>query len=218
MLRRQDGNHPGFTTIRLMNAKKACFIASFFWLACCSATAEQSEVAAPNAQLSLPVVGVAESYPSYADFCRRHPQECDLSGASVVAFSDDLMHQLSQVNLAVNMEIRFAFDADQYGAEEYWALPSSGYGDCEDLALEKRSRLAASGVPRGALRLAIVFHKRHLNSHCILTVETSQGTYILDSYTNRICRWDKTPYNFEVRERADGQWDRFDQTDWRYDN
>ena len=88
---------------------------------------------------------------------------------------------------------------------------------CEDLALEKRSRLAASGVPRGALRLAIVFDKRHLNSHCVLTVETSRGTFILDTFTNRVGHWDKTPYNFEVRERADGQWDRFDQTNWGYD-
>lgn len=218
MLCRQDGNHQGLMAISLMNTQQICFIAGFFWFTCVSSTAGQAEVPTSNAQLSLPVSGMVKRYPPYDDFCRRHPEECDLSGAGVVVFSDDLMHELRKVNLAVNMEIRFAFDANQYGAEEYWALPSSGYGDCEDLALEKRSRLAASGLPRGALRLAIVFHKRHLNSHCVLTVETSRGTYILDSYTNSVCRWDKTPYNYEVRERADGQWDRFDQTDWRYDN
>ena len=201
-----------------MNAPQVCCIAVVFWFACGNVTAEQVEMEELDVQLSLPVVGVEDRYPPYADFCRRHPEECVLSGAGAVAFSDDLMRKLSEVNLAVNTEIRFAFDANQYGVEEYWALPSSGYGDCEDLALEKRSRLATSGVPRGALRLAIVFHKRYLNSHCVLTVETSKGTYILDSFTNRVCRWDKTPYNFEVRERTDGLWDRFDQTGWRFEN
>jgi len=201
-----------------MNAPKICFIAIFLWLACGSVWAEQAEMEETDAQLSLPVVGVENRYPPYADFCRRHPGECDLSGAEAATFSDALMRELSEVNLAVNTEIRFAFDSNQYGVEEYWALPSSGYGDCEDLALEKRSRLAASRIPRGALRLAIVFHKRHLNSHCVLTVETTRGTYILDTYTNTLCRWDKTPYNYEVRERTDGLWDRFDQTDWRYEN
>ena len=201
-----------------MNAPQDFVIAVAFWLACTSVSAEQAETAKRNVQLSLPVVGVEDRYPPYADFCRRHPVECDLSGAGTVAFSEDLMRELREVNLAVNTEISFAFDVDQYGTEEYWALPSSGFGDCEDLALEKRSRLAASGLPRGALRLAFVFHRRHLNSHCILTVETSHGTYVLDSYSNRVCRWDKAPYNYEVRERADGLWDRFDQTVWRYEN
>ena len=201
-----------------MNGQKILFNALFFWLACGNVPAAEAETKELDAQLSLPVVSVDDRYQPYADFCRRYPVECDLRGEEVVAFGDDLMRALSEVNLAVNTEIRFAFDINQYGVEEYWALPSSGYGDCEDLALEKRARLVRSGVPRGALRLAIVFHKRYLNSHCVLTVETSRGTYILDSFTNRVCRWDNTPYNFEVRERVDGLWDRFDQTNWRYDN
>ena len=187
-------------------------------MACGNAPATSVETEEPNAQLSLPVVGVEERYPPYADFCRRNSVECDLSGAGVVGYSHALMLELNEANLAVNTEIRFTLDANQYGVEEYWALPSSGYGDCEDLALEKRSRLARSGVPRGALRLAIVFHKTHLNSHCVLTVETSRGTFILDTFTDKVSRWDQTPYNFEVRERADGLWDRFDQTDWRYEH
>lgn len=201
-----------------MNAPQAFLVSFSIWLAYGSVPAAPDERKESEGQLSLPVVSVEERYPPYADFCRRHPMECDLSDADVVPFTDDLMREVGEVNRAVNMQIRFAFDANQYGVEEYWALPSSGYGDCEDIALEKRSRLATSGIPRGALRLAIVFHRTHLNSHCVLTIETSRGTYILDSYNNAVCRWDKTPYNYEVRERTDGLWDRFDQTDWKYEH
>lgn len=200
-----------------MNVAKILLIAASFWSEPGEPAAENAEKERPSANLALPVVEVVDRYPPYGNFCRRQPQECDLSGAGVVTFSDDLLRKLSDVNIAVNAGIRFAFDADQYGSEEYWALPASGYGDCEDLALEKRSRLAASGLPRGALRLAFAFHKKYLNSHCVLTVETSQGTFVLDSFTDRVFRWDQAHYNYEARERVDGLWDRFDQDQWQYE-
>jgi predicted transglutaminase-like cysteine proteinase len=176
--------------------------------------------AAPGAgttgRLHLPVAEVVERHPPYADFCRRTPRECDLRGATVLPLNPALLDSLSTINLAVNNEIEFALDIEQYNVEEHWALPDSGRGDCEDMALEKRSRLVRSGLAPGALRLALVFHRILLSSHCVLTVETSGGTYLLDSFTSEVLRWDRTPYNFEARERPDGLWDRFDQTRWRY--
>ena len=171
-----------------------------------------------NNQLSLPVISVVERYPPYADFCRRHQHECALTGPTVAPYHTDFMNKVRSTNVAVNTEIRFMSDINQYNEEDYWALPTSGYGDCEDLALEKRSRLVKSGVAPAALRLAFVSHRRFLNSHCILTLETSKGTYVLDSYANEVSRWDQVPYNFEARERTDGLWDRFDQANWGYDN
>jgi predicted transglutaminase-like cysteine proteinase len=197
---------------------KAGFAVVALWSAFSGRAETEIEAGPPEGQLTLPVVKVVGQLPPYADFCRRQPDECDLSGDTVIDHSPDLMRKLDEVNISVNHQIRFALDASQYGLEEYWALPVSGYGDCEDLALEKRSRLAASGVPRGALRLAIVFHRKHLNSHCVLTVDTSRGTYVLDSYTHEVRRWDRTSYNYEARERTDGLWDRFDQTNWRYEH
>ena len=198
--------------------EKAVFAAAALWSVVSVRAETGAEAGPPEGQLSIPVVKVVGQLPPYADFCRRQPEECDLSGDTVTDYSPGLMRRLNEINTSVNQEIRFALDSSQYGSEEYWALPVSGYGDCEDLALEKRSRLAAYGEPRGALRLAIVFHRKHLNSHCVLTVETSRGTYILDSYMNEVRRWDKTLYNYEARERIDGLWDRFDQTNWRYDH
>jgi len=176
-----------------------------------------SEPDSPNGRLSLPVISVVDRYPPYADFCRRHPRECELTGAASIPSHPDMMQALESTNVAVNAEIGFMSDISQYNAEDHWALPVSGYGDCEDLALEKRSRLTASGIPRAALRLAFVSHRRLLNAHCVLTVETTEGTYVLDSYSNEVSRWDRIPYNFEARERIDGFWDRFDQDYWRYD-
>lgn len=203
---------------RLTSIKHAVFFVVALCPAMFTGTGNAADVTLASKRLSLPVVKVVERYPPYADFCRRNPNECDLSGASVLLHSIDLMDKVRLTNVTVNHEIEFMMDISQYNVEEYWALPTSGYGDCEDIALEKRSRLVKAGVASGALRLAIVFHRRLLNSHCILTVETSEGTYILDSYTDDVSRWDQTPYNFEARERVDGLWNRFDQLGWIYQN
>lgn len=172
---------------------------------------------ATSRTLNVSVVEVVARHPPYADFCRRHPQECDLSGPSVVQHNADTMQTISATNAAVNREVQFVLDAEQYDVEEYWTLPSSGRGDCEDKALEKRSRLAKQGLPRGAMRLAIGFHKQLLISHCLLSLETSDGTYTLDSLTDEVFVWDQAPYNYEMRERPDGKWDRFDQTQWAHE-
>jgi predicted transglutaminase-like cysteine proteinase len=168
--------------------------------------------------LDLPVAEVVERYAPYRDFCRRRPAQCELRGRRKVELTPALRDRLQAVNSAVNSEIRFTLDGEQYDREEYWALPTTGRGDCEDMALEKRARLAASGIASAALRLAFVQHRRFLSSHCVLTVETSAGTYVLDSFSDAVMRWDRVPYNFESRERVDGDWERFDQGQWRYDH
>jgi len=127
------------------------------------------------------------------------------------------MTLIFKVNSQVNNEIFFALDIDQYNREEFWALPVSGFGDCEDIALEKRSRLVELGYPIPAMRIAIVSHKRLLHSHALLSIETNKGTFLLNTFTDKVLPWTHTPYNFESRERADGLWERFDQSIWTYD-
>jgi predicted transglutaminase-like cysteine proteinase len=173
-----------------------------------------SESAAGGDFLNLPVFEIRFTFQPYADFCRRNPGECDMSGDCEIQHTKRLVDRLVQVNAAVNREILFASDKAQYGAEEYWSYPSTGWGDCEDMALEKRRRLVLSGMPRGALRMAIGHHRRFLHSHCLLSVETSRGTYILDTLTDEVLLWRLTPYDFESRERTDGRWDRYDQGMW----
>lgn len=172
--------------------------------------------AALPARMNLLVVDILPVYPPYDDFCRRNPKECDMTGPEVIELSPESRQAIIEINRLVNKDINFALDIEQYNKEEYWNYPKSGWGDCEDKALEKRYRLVEKGVSRSTLRLAIVFHKKSLHSHSLLTFETSEGTYILDSFVNDVRIWHQTPYNFEIRERSDGSWERFDQGVWSY--
>ena len=167
-------------------------------------------------RLDLPVVRIVERYPPYADFCRRRPDQCRLDGARSIEHDERLRQRLHEVSATVNHEVRFALDRDIYAVEDYWNLPSAGYGDCEDMALAKRAELVRRGYPSAALRLAFVFDQSELSSHCVLTVETTGGTLVLDSETDAVHLWHETSYNFEARERPDGRWDRYDQTEWRF--
>ena len=168
-------------------------------------------------QLNLLVVDVVAGFAPYTAFCHRNPADCDLSGPDVIVFDQETEHTVRLVNRMVNRQIGFMLDIEQYGEEEFWTYPRSGWGDCEDLALEKRARLVRQGLPRGALRLAIVLHRERLISHCVLTVESSAGTYVLDSFSDAVLPWFASPYYFEARERNDGRWERFDQGVWWFD-
>ncbi len=123
---------------------------------------------------------------------------------------------VSQVNRSVNAEVRFVPDQEWQGREEFWSLLLRGCGDCEDFALEKRRRLVESGLPRGAMTMAIVYHRTEWFGHVVLLIETSAGTFALDNLRDDVRCWDEVPYNYETRERPDGLWTRFDQTDWKW--
>ena len=168
----------------------------------------------PSLRMNLLVIDTIPNYLPYTEFCQRNPGECDLKGPDVVELSPEKRKAIHDTNSTVNKEIRFTLDVEQYGAEEYWTYPRSGRGDCEDKALEKRSRLVRLGIPRSTMRIAIVLHKQFLNSHCLLTIETNEGTYVLDSFSDRIMLWHQVPYNYEMRETKDGVWERYDQGIW----
>jgi len=139
-----------------------------------------------------------------------------MSGPTIIELTAKTKSLLLDINTTVNFEIRFALDKIQYNQEEFWTYPISGMGDCEDVALEKRFRLTKFGIPRGALRIAIVHSKRTLTSHALLLVETTHGTYAMDRFTDQVLLWYQLPYNFEARERPDGKWERFDQSIWTF--
>jgi predicted transglutaminase-like cysteine proteinase len=170
----------------------------------------------PTETLNLPVTETRDNFVPYQDFCFRNPGKCNLSGQTIIEINPKVWKQLTDVNITVNRDISLVFDKDQYQKEEFWTYPDSGFGDCEDIALEKRHRLVNIGFPRGSLRIAIGYHKKNLTSHAVLTVETKQGTYVMDSTNDQIQIWYETPYNFETRERTDGKWERYDQDMWTY--
>ena len=153
-------------------------------------TANAEEVAVPTRNLNLPVVEVRKTYPPYASFCRRNPSHCEMVGPAIIDLTEETRQILSKVNAAVNACIDILLsDKQLYDQEEYWTFPSEGYGDCEDIALEKRARLVERGLPRAAMTMAIAQHKRALAAHAVLLVETTSGTYVLNSFTDKVVLW-----------------------------
>ncbi|MDD3449883.1 MAG: transglutaminase-like cysteine peptidase, partial [Gammaproteobacteria bacterium] len=87
----------------------------------------------PTPRLNLPVEAVRPAFAPYAEFCAREAGACDLSGPQSLRLTPERMALIEAVNRAVNRGIVLMTDALQYGVEEFWTYPRSGYGDCEDL-------------------------------------------------------------------------------------
>ncbi len=145
----------------------------------------------------------------YADFCLRQPEACIVTGSPVLGWTPTLWALLSDVNSAVNAEVRLVSDIECVGREEFWSYPQKGEGDCEDFALEKRRRLVGLGIPSASLTMAIVHHRTEYFPHAVLLVETDAGTWALDNLYDMPQCWKALPYRFERRERTDGLWVRY---------
>jgi predicted transglutaminase-like cysteine proteinase len=169
---------------------------------CVEAVAQERPSCQP---MSLPVERLTAPPSPYAAFCARNPESCALEGEPVLEWSRALHDQLA----AVNAEIRFTPDIGNSGREERWDLPTSGFGDCEDFALEKRRRLVLEGLPSAAMTCAVVTHRTRFYLHAVLLLETVAGTWVLDEGVDEVLCWDEAPYVYRLRERPGGAWTRF---------
>ena len=105
---------------------------------------------------------------------------------------------LKRVNLNVNRVVRQRTDAEIYGASEFWTPSGSNRGargDCEDIAIEKRLQLVAAGFDPARLAYATVYTRR-TGLHTVLIARTDAGDMVLDSWSNRIQPWQRTPYSW----------------------
>lgn len=108
--------------------------------------------------------------------------------------------EIIAVNQSVNDRLTWRADLEQYGLEEYWAMPLSfglPYGDCEDFALEKRQALIGRGFPAAALALATA-RSQATGLHAVLIVRTTQGDYVLDNTTPWVLPWRETGYRWQL--------------------
>ena len=159
--------------------------------------------------IDIPILRIEGRPSQYEAFCRSTPDQCVMSGDASVELDRPTFQKVNAINQAVNHNIVRLSDIECYGREELWTLPDDGYGDCEDIALEKRRLLVAAGLPPTALTLAIVHHKEQFFPHAVLLLKAHRGTYILDSLNDDLACWSASPYEFERRERPDGSWSRF---------
>lgn len=122
-------------------------------------------------------------------YCDRNGQDCRLPQGSAAPESiEHVFPILDRVNRDVNARLKFRYDRDQYGDADYWSVPASGYGDCEDYVLEKRRLLVREGVDPRNLRITLVRFSedgRSIN-HALLGVVTDRGLRFLDMNTDKV--------------------------------
>ncbi len=135
------------------------------------------------------------------EFCQKLPQECSqrTPKQAPVELTRKLWAAIVNVNNSVNTRIQPRTDMEMWGKEEVWSYPDSGFGDCEDYALEKRRELMALGVPAGNL-LMTVARQPNGDGHAVLTVRTSLGEFILDNLEPKVLSWTDTDYTYLKRQ------------------
>ena len=152
--------------------------------------------------------GYAFPPPAFNTFCRAEAALCSTSGITkVVDLTPKRRAELEKVNSSVNNIVTERSDITATGTTDRWNLPD-GQGDCEDIAIKKKSELIKLGWPRASLLLTVARSKGE--GHTVLTVRTSEGDLILDNMTSKVRDWSRTPYEYFARQsQFDGRlWER----------
>ena len=108
----------------------------------------------------------------------------------------------ARINREVNESVSYQTDAAQYGRPEHWE-PAGRLGDCEDYALLKRARLLEAGWDAG--RLGLVTCRAGGVGHCVLWVDTNDGSFILDNIHHEPRTPSLLDYEWEAM-LCNGQW------------
>lgn len=151
----------------------------------------------------LPGGALADAPHGFVAMCARDAEMCQRSSRSSdvreTAGRAEKMVRLRKVNSHVNARVYQRSDFQSYGVAELWTLPGGGSrpsGDCEDLALEKRSLLLQSGYfAPDTLVLAVIYSGR-TGLHTVLVARLEDGDYVLDSADRAIVRWDRAGYTW----------------------
>jgi predicted transglutaminase-like cysteine proteinase len=173
-------------------------------LAGCSETVHNS-----GSSAMMATAGYAFAPPAARTFCARQPKFCRAGGpVKQVQLTDRRMAELQAVNGSVNARIRERNDSST-GIGDDWRVASKE-GDCEDIAILKKSELMKRGWPASALLLTVVTLGGA--GHTVLTVRTDKGDLILDNRTGSIRNWSQTSYHYFARQSQSqsGRWVRID--------
>lgn len=142
--------------------------------------------------------GYAFPPPGFMSFCSAEPDLCSTLGEDApVKLTAARRAELNEVNLSINRSIEQRNDRPRGGQIDDWRMALT-QGDCEDIAIRKKSELMARGWPASSLLLTVGWFGRE--GHTVLTVRTSDGDLVLDSRTDRIRDWSRTPYRYFARQ------------------
>jgi predicted transglutaminase-like cysteine proteinase len=98
--------------------------------------------------------------------------------------------QLQEVNRYAN-EKDYVLDLDNYGVEDYWAVPREFFangGDCEDFAITKYFSLRWLGHPRDEMRIVVVQDTNLRVPHAVLAVGRGADILVLDNQVRDVLR------------------------------
>lgn len=160
------------------------------------AIASLSPAAASSTAATMREGGYALAPFSFVKFCLDYPSDCPKSaGPGRIHLTSSHMAELADVNRAVNAAIRPTPDTS---AMRFWRLNVNA-GDCNSYAIEKRHELIRRGWPAAALALAVA-KTSWGEGHLVVTVRTDQGDLVLDNLRSTIIPWQKTGYDWIMRQ------------------
>jgi len=96
--------------------------------------------------------------------------------------------QLQAVNRFANTR-EYVLDLENYGVEDYWAIPREflgNGGDCEDYVITKLFSLRWLGYAADDMRLVIVQDTNLRVPHAVLAVTSGRDTLILDNQVQAV--------------------------------
>ncbi len=96
--------------------------------------------------------------------------------------------QLAEVNRYANQK-DYILDIDNYGIEDYWAIPREflyNHGDCEDYAITKLFSLRWLGFAMDKLRIVVLQDTNLRVPHAVLAVANSNDIMIMDNQINQV--------------------------------
>lgn len=131
---------------------------------------------------------------AHTKLCRTNPGACSAGGSQRITLTDATWKKLVAVNNRVNRSIKSRSDRSTHGRSDVWSV-GGRYGDCEDFALAKRQQLRSSGIPSGAMSIAVVRTGGGIG-HAVLIVRTDRGDFALDNRRSSIRAWNKTGYRY----------------------
>ncbi len=162
-----------------------------------------------NKLTAMPTAGRRATPIGHYGYCKTYPSDCKPHKQIEEVVLDEVSwYWIVLINSRVNGMFEPMTDEEQYGTDEFWTYPVSGYADCEDYVLEKRRQLMANGFPASALLITFVLMKNG-EGHAILTIRTDRGDLTLDSLESRILPWQYSPYKIVGRQSPEdaGKWE-----------
>ena len=146
--------------------------------------------------------------PAYHAMCARNPQLCKgdrMSGRARKAgppanLTPARWQRLVRLNARINRQIHPAEDRILFGEPDFWTRGRTA-GDCDDYMVAKKLALIEAGWPADQLLYAVV-EGWATDYHAVLIVRTDRGDLVLDNLEPRILHWQKTGYQFVIRQSA----------------